>query len=97
MAGADDWAGAPAAGTGELALDATLGNAFKLAALKDTLYEKVSKGGLIMIPLLGLGLGNVDAQARRIDIPSCQGKPHEARVLARFVMTPPSLSTGGIS
>lgn len=43
-------------GTGQLALDPTLGNAFKLTALKETLYEKVAKGGLVMIPLLGLGL-----------------------------------------
>lgn len=42
-------------GTGQLALDATLGNAFKLAALKESLYEKLEKGGLVMIPLLGLG------------------------------------------
>ncbi len=43
-------------GTGRLALDATLGNAFKLTALKEGLFEKFAKGGLIMIPLLGLGV-----------------------------------------
>ena len=43
-------------GSGLLVLDATLGNAFKLTALKETLYERLAKGGLIMIPLLGLGL-----------------------------------------
>jgi biopolymer transport protein ExbB len=43
-------------GSGELALDATLGNAFKLAALHESLYERLAKGGLIMIPLLSLGL-----------------------------------------
>jgi biopolymer transport protein ExbB len=43
-------------GTGELALDPTLGNAFKLAALKESLYEKLAEGGMVMIPLLGLGL-----------------------------------------
>jgi len=43
-------------GTGQLALDPTLGNAFKLSALKETLYEKISKGGWVMAPLLGLGL-----------------------------------------
>jgi biopolymer transport protein ExbB len=42
-------------GTGQMALDATLGNAFKLAALKEGVYEKLEKGGLVMIPLLGLG------------------------------------------
>jgi biopolymer transport protein ExbB len=43
-------------GTGELALDPTLGNAFKLAALKQSLYEKLAEGGLVMVPLLALGL-----------------------------------------
>jgi biopolymer transport protein ExbB len=42
-------------GTGQLALDPTLGNAFKLSALKETLYEKIAKGGWVMAPLLGLG------------------------------------------
>ncbi|MBI2947467.1 MAG: hypothetical protein HYY23_07465, partial [Verrucomicrobia bacterium] len=43
-------------GQGELALDPTLGNAFKLAALKEGLVEKLAEGGLVMIPLLGLGV-----------------------------------------
>lgn len=43
-------------GTGELVLDPTLGNAFKLSAMKESLFEKFAKGGLVMIPLLGLGL-----------------------------------------
>jgi biopolymer transport protein ExbB len=43
-------------GKGQLILDPTLGNAFKLTALKESLFEKLAKGGLIMIPLLGLGL-----------------------------------------
>jgi len=43
-------------GTGRLALDATLGNAFKLSALNESFYGKLAKGGLIMIPLLGLGV-----------------------------------------
>lgn len=43
-------------GAGRLVLDATLGNAFKLTALKEGFIERLSKGGLIMIPLLGLGL-----------------------------------------
>lgn len=42
-------------GSGEMALDPTLGNAFKLAALKESLFEKLEKGGWAMIPLLGLG------------------------------------------
>lgn len=43
-------------GTGSLALDATLGNAFKFSALQEPLYERLAKGGLVMIPLLLLGL-----------------------------------------
>lgn len=43
-------------GKGRLALDATLGNAFKLTALQDTFYEKIAKGGLAMIPLILLGV-----------------------------------------
>ncbi len=43
-------------GTGEVLLDATLGNAFKLAALEDSLYEKIAKGGPAMIPLIALGV-----------------------------------------
>lgn len=43
-------------GSGQLALDATLGNAFKLAALKESLFEKIAKGGWVMAPLITLGL-----------------------------------------
>ncbi|MEW6305015.1 MAG: MotA/TolQ/ExbB proton channel family protein [Verrucomicrobiota bacterium] len=46
-------------GSGELALDATLGNALKLAAMEQSLYEKLAQGGLVMIPLLTLGLAAV--------------------------------------
>lgn len=42
-------------GTGSMAFDPTLGNAFKLEALKETLYEKLAQGGPVMVPLLGLG------------------------------------------
>lgn len=42
-------------GSGSLAFDPTLGNAFKLEALKETLYEKLAQGGPVMVPLLGLG------------------------------------------
>ncbi|MCI0746663.1 MAG: MotA/TolQ/ExbB proton channel family protein [Verrucomicrobia subdivision 3 bacterium] len=42
-------------GTGQLALDPTLGNAFKLTALKEPLYEKIAKGGWVMAPLIALG------------------------------------------
>lgn len=42
-------------GSGQMALDATLGNAFKLTALKESLYEKIAKGGAVMIPLIALG------------------------------------------
>ena len=43
-------------GKGELVLDPTLGNAFKLSALKESLYEKLKQGGPIMVPLIGLGV-----------------------------------------
>jgi biopolymer transport protein ExbB len=46
-------------GAGQLQLDATLGNAFKLTALKESLVDRLAKGGLIMIPLLGLGLATI--------------------------------------
>lgn len=46
-------------GNGELALDPTLGNAFKLAALHESFFHKLAQGGLIMIPLIGLGLAAV--------------------------------------
>lgn len=44
-----------AGGAGLLALDATLGNAFKLSALKEPIHERLAKGGMVMIPLLLLG------------------------------------------
>lgn len=47
------------AGTGQLVLDATLGTAFKLTALQESLAQRLAKGGLIMIPLLGLGLATL--------------------------------------
>lgn len=46
-------------GRGEMVLDPTLGNAFKLSAMKESLYEKFAQGGLVMIPLLGLGLASL--------------------------------------
>ncbi|HXJ56713.1 MAG TPA: MotA/TolQ/ExbB proton channel family protein [Verrucomicrobiae bacterium] len=46
-------------GKGQLVLDATLGNAFRLSALHETLFHRLAQGGLIMIPLLSLGAGAV--------------------------------------
>ncbi len=43
-------------GSGFLFLDPTLGNAFKLAALDDSFFDQLRKGGLIMIPLVGMAL-----------------------------------------
>ncbi|MCC7376582.1 MAG: MotA/TolQ/ExbB proton channel family protein [Verrucomicrobiales bacterium] len=43
-------------GKGRAGVDPTLGNASKLAALKESLFEKLEKGGWAMIPLVGLGL-----------------------------------------
>jgi biopolymer transport protein ExbB len=42
-------------GSGELVLDPTMGNAFKLSALHENLYEKLKKGGVAIIPLVLLG------------------------------------------
>jgi biopolymer transport protein ExbB len=41
-------------GVGRFPLDPTLGNAHKMEATKQTLWEHISKGGLTMIPILGL-------------------------------------------
>lgn len=43
-------------GQGELALDATGGNAFKLSAMEETFFEKVKQGGWVMVPLIILGV-----------------------------------------
>lgn len=44
-----------ASGSGELLLDPTLGNAFKLSAIHKGLIQQLKDGGIVMIPLLGLG------------------------------------------
>jgi biopolymer transport protein ExbB len=46
-------------GTGELVLDPTLGNAFKLSAIHKGLIQQLQDGGIVMIPLLGLGFAVV--------------------------------------
>jgi len=46
-------------GSGVLVLDPTLGNAFKLSALHESLYEKLEKGGIAIIPLVLLGAAAV--------------------------------------
>jgi biopolymer transport protein ExbB len=46
-------------GAGDMVLDPTLGNAFKLSAMHTSLYDKLAEGGLVMIPLLGLGLASL--------------------------------------
>ncbi len=46
-------------GTGQMVLDPTLGNAFKLSGMHTSLYHKLAEGGLVMIPLLGLGLASL--------------------------------------
>jgi len=46
-------------GSGELVLDPTLGNAFKLSALHKSFFEQLKEGGIVMIPLIGLGLAAV--------------------------------------
>jgi biopolymer transport protein ExbB len=46
-------------GAGDLPLDPTLGNAFKLSAIHKSLFEQIKDGGIVMIPLLGLGFSVV--------------------------------------
>ncbi len=46
-------------GKGRLPIDATGGNAFKLSALKETMFEKIKHGGWVMVPLITLGLSAV--------------------------------------
>ncbi len=65
-------------GVGELPIDATLGNAQKIAETKDTLWEHIRKGGIVMIPILGLaGLALIIAvvkwiQLARVKMPSAK-------------------------
>lgn len=42
--------------SGMLPVDASLGNALKIAATEDTFLEHLKKGGPVMIPILGLGI-----------------------------------------
>ena len=67
-----------ARGDGLLVLDPTMGTAFKLSALHESLYDKLRKGGIVMIPLLGLGVAAVGFalvkwfQLARVRVPSEQ-------------------------
>jgi biopolymer transport protein ExbB len=45
-----------AGGSGKLPFDPTMGNASKVEATKDSLFEHISKGGPVMIPILLLAL-----------------------------------------
>lgn len=42
--------------SGMLPVDASLGNALKIAATEDTFLEHLKKGGPVMVPILGLGI-----------------------------------------
>lgn len=46
-------------GNGQLPFDPSGGNALKIAATEETLQEHVAKGGIVMFPLLGLGIVSV--------------------------------------
>jgi biopolymer transport protein ExbB len=46
-------------GQGQMMLDPTLGNAFKLTLLEENLWEKIKKGGWAMAPLLALGAASL--------------------------------------
>ncbi len=43
-------------GKGELPLDSTMGNALKIKQVEETWWEHINKGGVVIWPLLGLGL-----------------------------------------
>ena len=45
-----------AAGEGALPVDASSGNALKIAATEDHFLEHLSKGGPVMVPIIGLGI-----------------------------------------
>lgn len=45
-----------ASGSGSFPVDATMGNALKLAATKETWFEHIQKGGVVIIPMLILAL-----------------------------------------
>ena len=45
--------------SGMLPVDASLGNALKIAATEDTFLEHLKKGGPVMIPILGLGIAAI--------------------------------------
>lgn len=45
--------------SGMLPVDASLGNALKIAATEDTLLEHLKKGGPVMVPILGLGIAAI--------------------------------------
>jgi len=46
-------------GKGRLALDPTLGNAFKLTAMKQSFWETIQHGGWVMAPLILLGTASL--------------------------------------
>ncbi|HWN97629.1 MAG TPA: MotA/TolQ/ExbB proton channel family protein [Methylomirabilota bacterium] len=46
-------------GKGDIALDPTGGNAFKLSALEESLYEKIAAGGWVMAPLIAIGFAAI--------------------------------------
>lgn len=43
-------------GRGDIALDATLGDAAKIELTNETLVEHIKKGGMVVYPIIGLGL-----------------------------------------
>jgi biopolymer transport protein ExbB len=47
------------AGSGQLVLDPTQGSAFKMAAMHKSFVKQLEEGGIVMIPLLGLGVAAV--------------------------------------
>ncbi len=54
-----------AGGEGILPVDPSLGSALRIAATQDSLIEHMRKGGVVMIPILGLGLAAMLAALAR--------------------------------
>ena len=46
-------------GSGDFPVDPTMGNALKISATQDNLFEHIKKGGPVMFPIIGLGLAAV--------------------------------------
>jgi biopolymer transport protein ExbB len=67
-------------GVGLFPFDPTLGNAHKIEATKQTLREHISKGGPVMIPILGLAAASLLVALFKWVELACMRKPSEKRI-----------------